>query len=105
MTSVEPSPEGTNTPAVFINFGHYDDQTGDIHPHELLEEYTPGGFHPVALSDTLHDERYTIRHKLGFGMQATVWLAWNDEDEYVPSSLDFYRAFSSDLDGLGRGLR
>jgi serine/threonine-protein kinase SRPK3 len=42
---------------------------------EDLENYKPGGFHPVALGDTLADGRYRVLHKLGSGRSATVWLA------------------------------
>ena len=45
----------------------------------ILEEdfnaYRPGGFHPVALGDTLKGDRYNIQHKLGWGGFSTVWLA------------------------------
>ncbi|KAH8788957.1 kinase-like domain-containing protein, partial [Diaporthe sp. PMI_573] len=47
----------------------------DIQPHEPPEDYRPGGLHPIALGDTFQDGRFVIRHKLGFGGQATVWLA------------------------------
>ncbi|OAA59190.1 Protein kinase-like domain protein [Niveomyces insectorum RCEF 264] len=46
-----------------------------ILPHEDLDRYKPGGFHPVNLGDTLCDGRYTIRHKLGYGGYSIVWLA------------------------------
>ncbi|KAF8461848.1 kinase-like domain-containing protein, partial [Kalaharituber pfeilii] len=36
--------------------------------------YVPGGYHPVHLEDTFND-RYLVRHKLGFGSFSTVWLA------------------------------
>ena len=41
---------------------------------EDLENYEPGGFHPVHLSD-VYDGRYKVVHKLGFGGFSTVWLA------------------------------
>ncbi|KAI9147378.1 Serine/threonine-protein kinase SKY1 [Paramyrothecium foliicola] len=44
-------------------------------PHERLEEYCPGGFHPVVPGDVLQDGRYTVRYKLGFGGFSTVWMA------------------------------
>ncbi|EJT98481.1 kinase-like protein [Dacryopinax primogenitus] len=48
---------------------------------EDLSRYGPGGFHPVHLGDVLSvlpggdGPRYRILHKLGYGGQATVWLA------------------------------
>ena len=41
---------------------------------ETLEEYRPGGYHPVMIGDVLRD-RYQIADKLGFGGYSTVWLA------------------------------
>jgi hypothetical protein len=41
---------------------------------ESPERYHPGGYHPVAIGDHLHD-RYRIVHKLGHGGYSTVWLA------------------------------
>jgi len=41
---------------------------------EDLENYEPGGFHPVHLGDVYYD-RYRVIHKLGFGGFSTVWLA------------------------------
>lgn len=43
---------------------------------EDLENYGPGGFHPVHLSD-VYDDQYRVVHKLGFGGFSTVWLARN----------------------------
>lgn len=67
-----------------INWTLYDDQTGQIHPHEPLERYAPGGFHPVALGDTFKDGRYVVRHKLGHGGFSIVWLA-SDEQHREPA--------------------
>ncbi|KAK1812518.1 hypothetical protein LTR12_013104 [Friedmanniomyces endolithicus] len=41
---------------------------------EDIEEYRPGGYHPVHLGDTLGG-RYRILHKLGSGGLSTTWLA------------------------------
>lgn len=42
---------------------------------EKLERYRPGGYHPIVIGDYLHDRRYRIVHKLGFGAYSTIWLA------------------------------
>lgn len=54
----------------------------NVQPHEPPEDYRPGGFHPVALGDTFQDGRFEGRHKLGFGGQATVWLARDTLQRY-----------------------
>ncbi|KAG6008644.1 hypothetical protein E4U43_000115 [Claviceps pusilla] len=41
---------------------------------EELEEYQPGGYHPIIIGDLLHD-RYQIVSKLGYGGYSTIWLA------------------------------
>ncbi|PYH75106.1 uncharacterized protein BO88DRAFT_302764, partial [Aspergillus vadensis CBS 113365] len=41
---------------------------------EALEEYQPGGYHPVMIGDMLHN-RYPVVDKLGHGGYSTVWLA------------------------------
>ena len=42
---------------------------------EPLHRYKKGGYHPVALGDTLKDGRYKVLHKLGWGGYSTVWAA------------------------------
>lgn len=43
---------------------------------EWIENYRPGGYHPVHIGDRLGpDDRYLIQKKLGWGGEATVWLA------------------------------
>lgn len=54
----------------------------DVQPLESPEDYQPGGFHPVALGDTFRDGRYVVRHKLGFGGRATVWLVQDIQQKY-----------------------
>lgn len=41
---------------------------------ERLENYQPGGYHPIRIGDMLHG-RYKIVHKLGHGAYSTAWLA------------------------------
>ncbi|KAG8165946.1 hypothetical protein KVR01_004498 [Diaporthe batatas] len=81
----------------------YDDDTGQIHPHEPLEHYGPGGYHPVALGDTFQDARYTVLRKLGHGGYSTVWLASDSQgiQSGVPRrrfvSIKIKRASSSNM--------
>ncbi|VDB86843.1 unnamed protein product [Peniophora sp. CBMAI 1063] len=45
-------------------------------PGERIEEYGPGGFHPVTLGMVICSPkaRYRVMQKLGFGGYSTVWL-------------------------------
>lgn len=42
---------------------------------ESLENYCPGGLHPVHIHDKIADRKYEVIHKLGWGGWSTVWLA------------------------------
>lgn len=42
---------------------------------EPLHRDEKGGYHPIALGDTLRDGRYKVLHKLGWGGYSTVWAA------------------------------
>jgi hypothetical protein len=44
-------------------------------PCEYIEEYLPGGFHPVHLGDLFKDDRYKVIRKLGVRCYSTVWLS------------------------------
>ncbi|TRX88294.1 hypothetical protein FHL15_010798 [Xylaria flabelliformis] len=68
-------------------------------PHEDLENYTAGGFHPVNLGDTFQGGRYTIRHKLGYGGYSTAWLAYDkDAMRWVSIKVKSAAASTEDLD-------
>ena len=41
---------------------------------EDLEQYGPGGYHPVRLGDKFCAGRYEVIYKLGYGSFSTVWL-------------------------------
>lgn len=45
---------------------------------ERLENYRPGGYHPVQIVDHFHG-RYRVVHKLGYGTYSTTWLARDEQ--------------------------
>ncbi|EMR64676.1 putative sfrs protein kinase 3 protein [Eutypa lata UCREL1] len=47
---------------------------------ENLEDYEPGGYHPIDLCDVL-DGRFEVIYKLGFGGIAMVWLCYEFDAE------------------------
>ncbi|KAL4742392.1 kinase-like domain-containing protein [Aspergillus similis] len=44
-------------------------------PCEWVEDYRPGGYHPVILGNVFNDGQYKVIRKLGEGSYSTVWLA------------------------------
>lgn len=42
---------------------------------EEIQDYCPGGYHPVKLNEPYKDGRYITTRKLGWGHFSTVWLA------------------------------
>lgn len=51
---------------------------------ESLEDYGPGGYHPIHLGDTFSAGRYEVICKLGYGSYSTVWLCRDKtEQRYV----------------------
>lgn len=44
-------------------------------PVENVQEYRPGGYHPLYLGDYLQSARFVVLRKLGYGSYSTVWLA------------------------------
>ena len=65
---------------------------------ENILNYRPGGYHPVALGDTLNGGRYKIHHKLGHGGFSTVWVA--KDNKYVASSIPRHIPFMLTACGL-----
>jgi hypothetical protein len=63
-------------------------------PTEWIEDYRPGGLHPIHLGDTLDRDRYKILRKLGYGSFSTVWLA---RDAQSVISLYFWKASTSHI--------
>ncbi|EFY94306.1 serine protein kinase [Metarhizium robertsii ARSEF 23] len=49
-------------------------------PCEWVEDYRPGGYHPVLLGDMFNDGQYKVIRKLGEGSYSTVWLARDLKD-------------------------
>lgn len=50
---------------------------------ERLENYRPGGYHPIQIGDHLYG-RYRVIHKLGHGSYSTTWLACDGQNnKYV----------------------
>ncbi|GKT50820.1 serine/threonine-protein kinase SSN3 [Colletotrichum spaethianum] len=44
-------------------------------PCEWVEDYHPGGYHPVHIGDVFKNGQYKVIRKLGEGSYSTVWLA------------------------------
>ncbi|KAK4155705.1 kinase-like domain-containing protein [Chaetomidium leptoderma] len=57
---------------------------------EDVERYTPGGYHPVDIGDTITNRQdsddYTVVHKLGHGGFSTVWLAKRQRKQPLDST-------------------
>ncbi|CAI7635402.1 unnamed protein product [Penicillium glandicola] len=49
-------------------------------PCEWVEDYRPGGYHPVVLDDIFNNGQYKVIRKLGEGSYSTVWLARDLKD-------------------------
>lgn len=70
---------------------------------EVLEDYQPGGYHPVQINDTLHNDRYQIVHKLGHGTFSTAWLALDrNSSTYVAVKVGTADADKGEVDILSR---
>ncbi|KAI7865603.1 kinase-like domain-containing protein [Spinellus fusiger] len=52
-----------------------DEESSLSDEEEDHKDYKKGGYHPVAIGDIFHNQRYLIIRKLGWGHFSTVWLA------------------------------
>ncbi|KAL2757766.1 hypothetical protein ACRALDRAFT_1061073 [Sodiomyces alcalophilus JCM 7366] len=53
-------------------------------PCEWIEDYRPGGYHPIHLGDVFNSGQYKVIRKLGEGSYSTVWLGRDlCNDRYV----------------------
>ncbi|KAI8064232.1 kinase-like domain-containing protein [Gongronella butleri] len=59
---------------------HSDSHSVYSDDEEDVQDYKVGGYHPVRLGDLLHDGRYKILLKLGWGHFSTVWLAHDHKE-------------------------
>ncbi|KAF5972990.1 hypothetical protein FBULB1_8510 [Fusarium bulbicola] len=88
------SHKAISTPSVRYKF---------IEEVEFLEDYCPGGYHPVQINDILHHGRYQIVHKLGHGTFSTAWLALDRHSStYVAVKVGTADADKDEVDILSR---
>jgi hypothetical protein len=81
----------------------YKNPSNVLFEEENFLDYRPGGFHPVALGDTLKDGRYKIHHKLGYGGFSTVWVA--RDHRYVVALLAVHFACADGTQAQAMGVR
>ena len=78
---------------------------GELTPRSLewferVEEYRPGGFHPMVVGDLFAHGRHRVIHKLAFGSYSTIWLA---RDQLRPHNLWITQTCTF-MSGCGLGL-
>lgn len=72
---------GSHTPCPSISTSTF--EYGYIEDVETLEDYRPGGYHPIQIDDRFR-KRYRVVHKLGHGAFSTAWLALDEQtSKYV----------------------
>ena len=64
---------------------------------EDVEDYQPGGYHPISIGDTFYHGRFRVLHKLGFGGSSTVWLARDQREEGDRSTIVTLKAMRADV--------
>ncbi len=70
---------------------------------EEIEDYQPGGYHPISIGDTFDQGRYRILHKLGFGGSSTVWLARDQREGKDRSRIATLKAMRADISSQSSG--
>lgn len=76
--SVPPPPvHSTSASGTSLSVSH--DTSVMTEEEEDLEDYRPGGYHPVNIGDDFNGGRYMIVRKLGWGHFSTVWLARDNQ--------------------------
>lgn len=64
---------------------------------EDIEDYQPGGYHPISIGDTFDHGRFRVLHKLGFGGSSTVWLARDRREEGDRNRIVTLKAMRADV--------
>ncbi|EGN96975.1 hypothetical protein SERLA73DRAFT_154350 [Serpula lacrymans var. lacrymans S7.3] len=64
---------------------------------EDVEDYQPGGFHPISIGDDFEQGRFRVLHKLGFGGSSTVWLARDQRAREDQGRIVTLKAMRSDV--------
>lgn len=73
-----------------------------IHPDlKGLENYCPGGFHPIDIDGLAHDGRYKMVHKPGHWAYSSVRLA-RDQQQQRYVSIKFVLAWASEESSEGQ---
>lgn len=88
-TDAKISNERTSSDATGANSEQTDEQSNFVFKYlpiddvERLENYRMGGYHPIAIGDTLKDGRYEVVDKLGHGGYSTIWIV---KDKYAANT-------------------
>lgn len=64
---------------------------------EDIEDYRPGGYHPISIGDIFDQGRFRILHKLGSGGSSTVWLARDQQEGEHQGGIVTLKAMRADV--------
>lgn len=62
-----------------------------------VENYGPGGYHPISIGDVFDQGRYRILHKLGHGASSTVWLVRDQREGKDRGRIATLKAMRADI--------